>query len=234
LKTIIEVKNLVQKLVLGKNELVVINNVSLKIFSGELVSLIGPSGSGKSTLLHLIGGLCRPVQGQVLINGQDLSQMNENQLAVFRRQYLGFIFQSFNLLPNLTALENVALPLVFAGVSPAERIPRAKDMLKTMGLANRLNHKPAELSGGQQQRVSIARALVNNPTLVLADEPTGNLDSRTGTEIMDTLTGINRERGCTILLVTHDTGAAHCGHRIVKLRDGIIEAVETIKTIDAD
>jgi putative ABC transport system ATP-binding protein len=226
----ITVQNLWQKFFLGKNEVVAVSQVSFEIFSGEFVSLTGPSGSGKSTLLHLIGGLCRPVRGEVTVNGQLLNRMSENQLAVFRRQHLGFIFQTFNLLPNLTALENVTLPLVFADIAPTERRRRAKNILRMVGLAHRLEHKPSELSGGQQQRVSIARALVNNPVLVLADEPTGNLDSRTGAEIMGILTGINRGEGCTILLVTHDAEAARCGHRIISLRDGRVEKIEEVRS----
>lgn len=227
------VQNLWQKFFMGKNVVVAVSQVSFEVKNGEFVSLTGPSGSGKSTLLHLIGGLCRPVHGEIIVNGQSLNRMSEDQLAVFRRRHLGFIFQTFNLLPNLTALENVALPLMFAGVTPIERRQRAQNILQMVGLANRLEHKPSELSGGQQQRVSIARALVNNPVLVLADEPTGNLDSRTGAEIMDILTGINRSEGCTILLVTHDAEAARRGHRIIGLRDGIIETVEKIKEVTA-
>jgi putative ABC transport system ATP-binding protein len=225
----VTVRNLWQKFFLGKNEVVAVREVSFEVQSGEFVSLTGPSGAGKSTLLHLIGGLDRPVRGEISVNGRLLNRMNENQLAVFRRQHLGFIFQTFNLLPNLTAWENVALPLVFAGVTPAERRRRARSILQLVGLAHRLEHKPAELSGGQQQRVSIARALVHDPVLVLADEPTGNLDSRTGAEIMDLLTGINREKRCTILLVTHDAEAARRGHRIISLRDGRVEKIEEVR-----
>jgi putative ABC transport system ATP-binding protein len=225
----VTVRNLWQKFFLGKNEVVAVREVSFEVQSGEFVSLTGPSGAGKSTLLHLIGGLDRPVRGEISVNGRLLNRMNENQLAVFRRQHLGFIFQTFNLLPNLTAWENVALPLVFAGVTPAERRRRARSILQLVGLARRLEHKPAELSGGQQQRVSIARALVHDPVLVLADEPTGNLDSRTGAEIMDLLTGINREKRCTILLVTHDAEAARRGHRIISLRDGRVEKIEEVR-----
>ncbi|MHB1255386.1 MAG: ABC transporter ATP-binding protein [Dethiobacteraceae bacterium] len=224
----ISVQNLWQKFHLGKDEVVAVSQVSFDVFAGEFVSLTGSSGSGKSTLLHLIGGLCRPTRGEVIVNGQLLNRMSENQLAVFRRQHLGFIFQTFNLLPSLTALENVTMPLVFAEIAPAERRRRAIKILQLVGLAHRLEHKPSELSGGQQQRVSIARALVNNPVLVLADEPTGNLDSRTGDEIMGILTDINRREGCTILLVTHDAEAARSGHRIIGLRDGKIETIETI------
>jgi len=226
LEKVIELRDVVHKFFIGKNEVVAINRVNLQVWRGEFVTLVGPSGSGKSTLLHLIGGLCRPVRGEIIVNGQALARMDENQLAIFRRKYLGFIFQSFNLLPNLTALENVALPLVFAGASPAERTRRAKKILDMVGLARRLDHKPAELSGGQQQRVSIARALANDPALVLADEPTGNLDSRTSAEIMDLLTCINREKRCTFLLVTHDMEVARRGNRIIHLRDGSIEKIE--------
>ncbi len=226
MKVLIEVKDLVHKFFLGKNELIAINNVNLEVFRGEFISLMGPSGSGKSTLLNLIGGLCRPSQGEIVINGQSLAQMDENGLAIFRRNHLGFIFQSFNLLPNFTALENVALPLTFSGVPTVERTKRAQKILDMVGLAHRMDHKPAELSGGQQQRVSIARALVNEPILILADEPTGNLDSRTSTEIMDLLTCMNREKGQTFLMVTHDLEISKCANRIVHLCDGFIEKIE--------
>lgn len=226
MEAVIETRDLVHKFYLGKTEVAVVNKVNLKVFYGELVSLVGPSGSGKSTLLNLIGGLCRPVQGEILISRQALARMSENELAIFRRRHLGFIFQSYNLLPNLTALENVMLPLIFAGVPTGERTRRARKILELVGLDHRLEHKPAELSGGQQQRVSIARALVNEPALVLADELTGNLDSRTSTEIMELLTQMNREKGQTFLLVTHDMEVAHYGNRIIYVRDGVIEKIE--------
>lgn len=223
---VIETRDLVHKFFLGKTEVAAVDKVNLKVFYGELVSLVGPSGSGKSTLLNLIGGLCRPVQGEILVNGQALDRMSENELAIFRRRHLGFIFQSYNLLPNLTALENVVQPLIFAGVPTGERIRRARKILELVGLDHRLEHKPAELSGGQQQRVSIARALVNEPALVLADELTGNLDSRTSAEIIELLTQMNREKGQTFLLVTHDMEVARYSNRIIYVRDGVIEKIE--------
>ena len=222
----IEIRDLVHKFSLGKSEVPAIRGISLEVFRGEFVSLVGPSGSGKSTLLHLIAGLCRASAGEVVVNGENLARMDENRLAVFRRKHLGFVFQSFNLLPHLTALENVALPLLFTGMAVGERTRRAKEILGLVGLSHRFAHKPAELSGGEQQRVSIARALVNDPVLVLADEPTGNLDSKTSDEIMELLAAINRERGTTLLLVTHDMEVARRADRIVYLRDGAIEKIE--------
>jgi putative ABC transport system ATP-binding protein len=224
--TVIEIRDLTHKFSLGKSEVVAIRGVNLQVFRGEFVSLVGPSGSGKSTLLSLIGGLCRPVHGELIVSGHSLIPMDENRLAIFRRKHIGFVFQSFNLLPNLTALENVALPLLFSGVTAGERTNKAQKMLEMVGIAHRLNHKPAELSSGEQQRVAIARALINEPAVVLADEPTGNLDSKTGSEIMDLLTRVNREKGGTFLLVTHDREIARYANRIIYLRDGSIEKIE--------
>jgi putative ABC transport system ATP-binding protein len=200
-----------------------LRGVDLTIAHGEFVALMGPSGSGKSTVLNLIGGLDRPTSGQVWINGSELSASDERTLTRHRRQHVGFVFQSFNLLPRLTAEENVALPLMFSGVPEKERRARARALLERVGLGPRLTHRPTELSGGEQQRVAIARALVGQPVLLLADEPTGNLDTATGAEIMALLRELNREQWLTLLVVTHDPEVAAFANRIVKLRDGKVE-----------
>jgi putative ABC transport system ATP-binding protein len=200
-----------------------LRGVDLTIAHGEFVALMGPSGSGKSTVLNLIGGLDRPTSGQVWINGSELSASDERTLTRHRRQHVGFVFQSFNLLPRLTAEENVALPLMFSGVPEKERRARARALLERVGLGPRLTHRPTELSGGEQQRVAVARALVGQPVLLLADEPTGNLDTATGAEIMALLRELNREQWLTLLVVTHDPEVAAFANRIVKLRDGKVE-----------
>jgi putative ABC transport system ATP-binding protein len=200
-----------------------LRGVDLTVARGEFVALMGPSGSGKSTVLNLVGGLDRPTSGQVWINGTELSASDELTLTRHRRQHVGFVFQSFNLLPRLTAEENVALPLMFGGVPEGERLARARALLERVGLGARLAHRPSELSGGEQQRVAIARALVGQPALLLADEPTGNLDTATGVEIMALLKELNREQGLTLLVVTHDPEVAAFASRIVKLRDGQVE-----------
>jgi putative ABC transport system ATP-binding protein len=200
-----------------------LRGVDLTIARGEFVALVGPSGSGKSTVLNLIGGLDRPTSGQVWINGTELSASDERTLTRHRRQHVGFVFQSFNLLPRLTAEENVALPLMFSGVPEKERRTQARVLLERVGLGPRLAHRPTQLSGGEQQRVAIARALVGQPALLLADEPTGNLDTVTGAEIMALLKELNQERGLTLLVVTHDPEVAAFADRIVKLRDGRVE-----------
>ncbi len=200
-----------------------LRGVDLTIAPGEFVALVGPSGSGKSTVLNLIGGLDRPTSGQVWINDTELSASNERTLTRHRRQHVGFVFQTFNLLPRLTAEENVALPLMFSGVPQKTRQERARVLLERVGLGQRLNHRPTQLSGGEQQRVAIARALVGEPALLLADEPTGNLDTVIGTEIMALLKELNAERGLTLLVVTHDPEVAAFSDRVVKLRDGQVE-----------
>jgi putative ABC transport system ATP-binding protein len=200
-----------------------LRGVDLTIARGEFVALVGPSGSGKSTVLNLIGGLDRPTSGQVWINGTELSASDERTLTRHRRQHVGFVFQSFNLLPRLTAEENVALPLMFSGVPEKERRVRARVLLERVGLGPRLAHRPTQLSGGEQQRVAIARALVGQPALLLADEPTGNLDTTIGAEIMALLKELNQEQGLTLLVVTHDPEVAAFADRIVKLRDGWVE-----------
>jgi len=201
-----------------------LQDVDLAIARGEFVALVGPSGSGKSTVLNLIGGLDRPTSGEVWINGTELSSSDERTRTRHRRQHVGFVFQSFNLLPRLTAEENVALPLMFSGVPEKERLAQAQALLKRVGLGPRLAHRPTQLSGGEQQRVAIARALVGQPALLLADEPTGNLDTAIGAEIMRLLKELNRERSLTLLVVTHDAEVAAFADRIVRLRDGQVES----------
>nr|AOO54579.1 phosphonate-transporting ATPase [uncultured bacterium] len=208
---------------MGKQALPVLKGVSLDIFKNEYVALMGPSGSGKSTLMNILGCLDSPTAGQYILNGQDVSKMTDDSLADVRNVEIGFVFQQFNLLPRLTAAENVALPLVYAGVPKKQRLDRAMEVLKKVNLADRSHHKPNELSGGQAQRVAIARALINNPSLILADEPTGNLDTKTSIEIMDIFTTI-QAAGNTVVLVTHEEDIANYAHRIVRLRDGIIES----------
>jgi len=207
---------------LGPEEIHALHHFTLTIAQGQFVAVIGPSGSGKSTLLHLIGGLDTPTSGRVLVGGQDLSRGSDRTLAAYRNRWVGFVFQTFNLQPTYTALENVALPLVFARVPPRERYARAQEALATVGLADRARHRPSQLSGGERQRVGIARALANNPQLLLADEPTGNLDSVTGGKIVDLLWQLNQERGLTVVMVTHDQGLAQRADRRVFLRDGQI------------
>ena len=208
---------------MGKQALPVLNGINLDIQKNEYVALMGPSGSGKSTLMNILGCLDSPTSGTYILNGSDVSKMIDNDLADIRNQEIGFVFQQFNLLPRLTALDNVALPLVYAGISKKKRTEIAMDVLEKVGLGDRSHHKPNELSGGQSQRVAIARALVNNPSIILADEPTGNLDSKTSIEIMD-IFGKIQQAGNTVVLVTHEEDIANYAHRIVRLRDGIIES----------
>src|ERR1700759_3668030 len=207
---------------LGKNELEVLKGISLDIFKNEYVALMGPSGSGKSTLMNILGCLDTPSQGVYVLNGKDVSQMEDNSLAEVRNKEIGFVFQQFNLLPRLTAAENVALPLVYAGITKRTRTEMAMAVLEKVSLTDRSHHKPNELSGGQCQRVAIARALVNNPSLILADEPTGNLDTKTSIEIMEIFNKIQAS-GNTVVLVTHEEDISKYAHRVVRLRDGVIE-----------
>jgi putative ABC transport system ATP-binding protein len=208
---------------LGKQELPVLKGINLEIGRKEYVALMGPSGSGKSTLMNIIGCLDSPTSGTYILNGNDVSQMSDNELATVRNVEIGFVFQQFNLLPRLTAWENVALPLIYAGVPKKEREERAHAMLDKVGLGDRAAHKPNELSGGQSQRVAIARALVNNPSLILADEPTGNLDTKTSVEIMELINDIH-EGGNTVVLVTHEEDIANFTRRIIRIRDGVVES----------
>jgi putative ABC transport system ATP-binding protein len=207
---------------MGKQELPVLKGLSLDIFKNEYVALMGPSGSGKSTLMNIIGCLDTPTEGRYVLNNNDVSQMADDSLAEVRNKEIGFVFQQFNLLPRLTAAENVALPLVYAGMGKKERIEKAMQMLEMVQLTDRSHHRPNELSGGQCQRVAIARALVNDPAIILADEPTGNLDSKTSQEIMDIFEAIYKN-GNTIVIVTHEEDIANHSRRIVRLRDGVIE-----------
>jgi putative ABC transport system ATP-binding protein len=202
--------------------------VSLEVESGEMMSIMGPSGSGKSTLMNIIGCLDQPTAGEYRLEGQDVGSLNDDQLAEIRNRKIGFVFQTFNLLARTTALENVMLPRVYAGVGRARRRQQAQEALTSVGLADRVAHTPNELSGGQQQRVAIARALVNNPAILLADEPTGNLDSASGREVMALLQSLNRDRGITVILVTHDPSIAQHTERIVYLHDGLITDVERV------
>jgi putative ABC transport system ATP-binding protein len=219
---IIEVKNIEKIYNRGMhNELKVLKGVDLKIKKGEMIALLGPSGSGKSTLLHIIGCLDRPTKGKVYIQGEDVYNLSENELALIRRNKIGFVFQQFNLIGVFTALENVEMPLRIAGLSKEEARERAKKLLETVKLGERLNHFPRQLSGGEMQRVAIARALANEPLIILADEPTGNLDTKTGREIVDLMNRLN-EKGYTFLIVTHDTSIAKSAKRIIKIKDGKI------------
>jgi putative ABC transport system ATP-binding protein len=220
---VISLKEIKKSYYLGRNELPVLKGIDLTIGNNEYVALMGPSGSGKSTLMNILGCLDTASEGLYVLNGKDVSHMNDDELADVRNVEIGFVFQQFNLLPRLTAWENVALPLIYAGAGKKEREDRARTMLEKVGLADRGHHKPNELSGGQSQRVAIARALINNPSLILADEPTGNLDTKTSVEIMD-LFGKIHEGGNTVVLVTHEEDIANYTHRIVRMRDGVIES----------
>ncbi len=223
MNSIIHLENICKSYFMGKHELQVLKGISLDIFKSEYVALMGPSGSGKSTLMNIIGCLDTPSAGNYILNDRDVSKMEDNALAEVRNKEIGFVFQQFNLLPRLTALENVALPLVYAGMGRKLRNEKAKHVLEMVSLTDRSHHKPNELSGGQCQRVAIARALVNDPSIILADEPTGNLDSATSYEIMEILGQIH-SNGNTIILVTHETDIANFARRIVRLRDGMIES----------
>ena len=219
---IIETRDLWKTYVMGSEEIHALRGVNIEIDKGEYVAIMGPSGSGKSTLMNLIGCLDTPTKGSYLLNGKQVSQMNDNELARIRNEEIGFVFQTFNLLPRASALHNVELPLIYAGVASKDRQERAKDALRKVELESRMTHRPNELSGGQRQRVAIARALVNNPSILLADEPTGNLDSKTGVEIMALFDRLH-SGGNTIILVTHEPDIAAHAHRIVHIRDGQVE-----------
>ncbi|KPJ64764.1 ABC transporter [candidate division KD3-62 bacterium DG_56] len=229
---IVRTKDLVKEFILGGTILRALDKVAVDIRRGEYISIMGPSGSGKTTLFNMVGGLDKPTDGTVFIDEVDMAQLDAFELAWLRCRKIGYIFQTFNLIPVMTALENVTLPMVFAGVSSDEAQTRGQQLLETVGLGERLNHKPSELSGGQQQRVAIARAFANNPAIILADEPTGNLDLRTGKEIINLLKQMNRERGVTVISATHDLKMIDVSDRVIWIRDGKIDRVEEREDID--
>ncbi len=230
MQSIIHLENIRKSYFMGKQELPVLKGISLDIQKNEYVALMGPSGSGKSTLMNIVGCLDSPTSGNYFLNGHQVSKMEDNDLAEVRNREIGFVFQQFNLLPRLTAVENVALPLIYSGIPKKQRTEMAMHVLEQVDLAERSHHRPNEMSGGQCQRVAIARALVNNPSLVLADEPTGNLDTKTSYEIMNIFSKI-QEAGNTIVLVTHEEDIAHYAKRIVRLRDGVIESDRKTETV---
>lgn len=222
MKSIIELSKIAKAYKIGSEEIHALRSVTLQIYKNEYVALMGPSGSGKSTLMNVLGCLDSPTSGEYILNSLSVAQMPDNDLAEVRNKEIGFVFQSFNLLPRSTALDNVILPLIYAGYNKADRLKRGKEVLEQVGLGDRMLHKPNELSGGQRQRVAIARALVNKPAIILADEPTGNLDSKTSVEIMGLFEEIHKN-GNTIILVTHEEDIAQHAHRIVRLKDGEVE-----------
>jgi putative ABC transport system ATP-binding protein len=223
MQPVIHLSDIRKSYFMGKQELQVLKGISIDILKNEYVALMGPSGSGKSTLMNILGCLDSPTSGTYILNGNDVSMMPDNDLAEIRNKEIGFVFQQFNLLPRLTALENVALPLVYAGISKKQRNDMAMEVLRKVDLMDRSHHKPNEMSGGQCQRVAIARALVNNPSMILADEPTGNLDTKTSYEIMEIFNKIHRD-GNTVVLVTHEEDISKYAHRIIRLRDGVLES----------
>lgn len=227
---LLKIRNIKRDFTLGSQTLHVLKGIDLTIKKGEYVAFMGPSGSGKSTFMNILGCLDTPTSGSYVLNGKDVSSLSDNQLAEIRNKEIGFVFQTFNLMPRSTALENVALPMVYAGKGKEERTQRAKEVLEQVGLSDRLDHKPNELSGGQRQRVAVGRALVNHPSIILADEPTGNLDSKTSVEIMNLFDQIH-SKGNTVILVTHEEDIAQHAHRVIRLRDGQIES-DTLNKIN--
>ncbi|MGM0641025.1 MAG: ABC transporter ATP-binding protein [Thermotogota bacterium] len=221
---VMTLKNIRKTYQMGKIDVHALKDISFEVEKGDFTIIVGPSGSGKSTLLQILGGLDRPTAGDVIIEKDNISHMKDKELAIVRNKKIGFVFQKFNLLSNLSALENVALPMVYAGVSLSERKAKAKELLELVGLGNRITHKPNELSGGQQQRVAIARALANDPTFLLADEPTGNLDTQSGTDLLNVFHKLH-SMGKTLVIVTHDQEMVNEGNKVVKIRDGLIEEV---------
>lgn len=231
METVVELKNVRKVYRMGEERIIALDDITINFERGKIYCLLGVSGSGKSTLLNLIAGLEKPTKGTIVFNKHNIEKMSEKQLALFRQRYIGFVFQSYNLLPTLTALENVTLPLIFRRVHKKVRNKKAMQMLTSVGLANRYKHKPSEMSGGQQQRVSIARAFVNEPEIVFADEPTGNLDTKTTYEMMDLIVGLAKEHNQTLIIVTHNAELSVYCDQIIRIRDGNIEAVEDcIKT----
>ncbi len=227
---LISIKNMNKTYIMGSEKVEALKDVSIDIRKNEYVALMGPSGSGKSTLMNLMGCLDSPTRGEYWLNGKEVSTMDDSELAEVRNRDIGFVFQTFNLLPRLSALDNVALPLVYAGVSREERRDKSRKTLESVGLGDRVTHKPNELSGGQRQRVAVARALVNSPAIILADEPTGNLDSKTSNEIMGLFEEIH-QKGNTVIIVTHENDIAMYAHRIIRLRDGLVESDEINENI---
>jgi putative ABC transport system ATP-binding protein len=222
MEALIHLDHIQRRYIMGNERLYALKDVNIEIFKGEYVALMGPSGSGKSTLMNVLGALDTPTSGTYMLNGKDVSNMGDNELADIRNQEIGFVFQTFNLLPRLSSLENVALPLIYAGLKKEDRLEKAAKALESVGLGDRMKHKPNELSGGQRQRVAVARALVNNPSIILADEPTGNLDTKTSVEIMQLFEELYNQ-GNTIIIVTHEEDIAQRAKRIIRLRDGLVE-----------
>lgn len=225
MSSVITIRDITRDFFLGQEVVKVLKGINLNIEKGEYVAFMGPSGSGKSTLMNLLGCLDTATSGQYILNGKDVSKMSDDELAEIRNKEIGFVFQTFNLLPRTTALDNVALPMIYAGVTKKDRIARAQQVLTDVGLADRMDHRPNQLSGGQRQRVAVGRALVNSPSIILADEPTGNLDSKTSVEIMNLFDEIHAQ-GNTVILVTHEEEIAKHAHRIIRLRDGMVESDE--------
>jgi putative ABC transport system ATP-binding protein len=233
-ETVVKTEDVVKEYRMGTNVVRALDGINIEIARGEYISLMGPSGSGKSTLFNMIGALDGPTGGRVYIDGQDMSQLSRSQIAWFRCHRVGYIFQSYNLLPVMSALENVTLPMIFAGLSTRERSKKGENLLNLVGLGDRIHHRPDELSGGQRQRVAIARAFANDPTIILADEPTANLDTITGREIIDLIRDLNRGKGVTVISATHDLKMLDVSDRIVDIRDGLVERIRNRDEIDIE